>query len=124
MKLINDIQLTENFMLSEFACRDPNKSVYVDFKLLTNLQKLRDFLGVPIYINSGYRTDAYNKQIGGAPTSQHTFGKAVDIKKIPGVSDKQFVLIASLCGFGGIGVYETYYHIDVRSERARWWDES
>ena len=33
----------------------------------------------PIIINSGYRSEAVNKAVGGVPTSNHTTGCAVDI---------------------------------------------
>jgi len=35
---------------------------------------------VPIIINSGYRSEAVNKAVGGVPTSNHTTGCAVDIR--------------------------------------------
>ena len=35
---------------------------------------------VPIIINSGYRSEAVNKAVGGAPTSNHLTGCAVDIR--------------------------------------------
>lgn len=34
----------------------------------------------PIIINSGYRSEAVNKKVGGSPTSNHLTGCAVDIK--------------------------------------------
>lgn len=42
------------------------------------IDPLREKVG-PIKVNSGYRTPAYNKQIGGATNSQHCRGEAVDI---------------------------------------------
>ena len=36
--------------------------------------------GVPIIINSGYRSPQLNKKIGGVPTSNHLTGCAVDIR--------------------------------------------
>lgn len=42
------------------------------------LQIIRNFLGVPLTINSGYRCPAVNAAIGGAPTSQHLEAKAAD----------------------------------------------
>lgn len=44
------------------------------------LQPLRDHLGVPVVIRSGYRSEALNRKVGGAPTSQHLTGEAADIK--------------------------------------------
>ena len=42
------------------------------------IDPLREKVGA-IKVNSGYRTPAYNKQIGGATNSQHCRGEAVDI---------------------------------------------
>lgn len=42
------------------------------------LQPLRNFLGQPIVITSGYRMAEVNKLVGGSPTSQHLVGQAAD----------------------------------------------
>ena len=46
----------------------------------TVLQPLRNTLGVPLKINSGYRCEALNKLLGGAKNSQHWKGEAADIR--------------------------------------------
>lgn len=43
------------------------------------LDPLRDMYGKPIYVNSGYRSEALNKAVGGSKTSQHRTGMAADI---------------------------------------------
>ena len=43
------------------------------------LQPLRDTLGAPVYINSGYRSKRLNARVGGVPNSRHLQGKAADI---------------------------------------------
>lgn len=45
----------------------------------TTLQPLRDALGVPIRVSSGYRSPRLNRAVGGSPTSQHLVGQAADI---------------------------------------------
>lgn len=45
----------------------------------TVLDPLREAWGKPIVVNSGYRSEALNKAVGGAATSQHTKGQAADI---------------------------------------------
>jgi hypothetical protein len=42
-------------------------------------EPIREHLGKPIRVNSGYRSPAVNKRIGGAPTSQHSLGEAIDL---------------------------------------------
>ena len=43
------------------------------------LQPLRDTVGAPVYINSGYRSKRLNARVGGVPNSYHLLGKAADI---------------------------------------------
>ena len=42
-------------------------------------EPIREHLGKPIKVNSGYRSLAVNKRIGGAKTSQHSVGEAIDL---------------------------------------------
>lgn len=44
------------------------------------LQPLREHLGRPITITSGYRSPALNEAVGGSKASQHSKGEAADIK--------------------------------------------
>jgi uncharacterized protein YcbK (DUF882 family) len=41
--------------------------------------KVREHFGVPIYISSGYRSEALNKAIKGSRTSDHSLGRALDL---------------------------------------------
>ena len=43
------------------------------------LQPLRDYLGKPVVISSGYRSEEVNKAVGGVKRSQHLRGEAADI---------------------------------------------
>lgn len=43
------------------------------------LDKVRLLWGEPIYVNSGYRSEALNALVWGKPTSQHLRGQAADI---------------------------------------------
>ena len=45
------------------------------------LQPVREEFGV-IRINSGYRSPALNKAVGGSKTSQHCFGEAADFEQL------------------------------------------
>ena len=83
----NDIRLSRHFMLSEFLNlkKHPDNlpSVQVVFNLkygcLHLLEPARLDVG-PIIINSGYRNEVYNRQVGGARNSQHLLGQAADIR--------------------------------------------
>lgn len=123
------MQLTKNFKLSEFASKDgaetPKELIPNLQELANNLQVLRDDLGVPIHINSGYRSPAHNKAVGGAPKSQHKEGKAGDITA-KGYSPKQIharienLIAEGKMKNGGLGLYNTFVHYDVRNYAARW----
>ena len=53
-------------------------------------EPLREHFGVPIAINSFFRSQKLNKAIGGVAGSQHTHGRAIDVDDtLGGVSNKQ-----------------------------------
>ena len=124
------MKLTKNFSLWEFKCRDGSNvpAEYMDnvVKLADNLQVLRDVVGKPIRVISGYRSPKYNRRSGGARKSQHMKAKAADIK-ISGMTPVEVKeLIVSLIKEGkmhkgGIGLYKTFTHYDTRGWNARWY---
>ena len=123
------MQLTNNFALREFRCRDGSdvpEELMENVQLLAdNLQVLRDRLGVPITVISGYRTKKYNTKIGGARRSQHMTAKAGDII-IPGMTPREVKeVIEELIEEGemmqgGVGLYTSFVHYDVRGRKTRW----
>lgn len=48
-------------------------------RLATGLELVRQLVGVPVVISSGYRSPLVNKAVGGVSNSQHTTGQAADI---------------------------------------------
>ena len=123
------MQLTTNFSLNEFACKDgtqvPDELKSNVQALAEQLQILRDYLNEPIHINSGYRTPAYNKKRGGKPNSYHMKAMAADItvksktpKQLASVVEK--LISNGTLKIGGIGVYPGFIHVDTRKVKARW----
>lgn len=122
------MKLSKNFSLEEFACKDgsdtPTEAVE-NLKLLAKeLQVLRDYTGKSIGINSGYRSKAHNKKIGGAKNSMHLYGKAADITVSGMKASQVHALIEKLIADGkmkdgGIGKYHTWTHYDIGEPR-RW----
>ena len=55
------------------------------------LDPLRELLGVPLRVTSGYRSPAVNLAAGSLPTSQHLLGEAVDVKAGGGMSSEEVV---------------------------------
>ena len=91
MKLSNNFTLQE-YIKSQTALRQgidntPNDEHLTSAKSLFEnvVQKVRDYFG-PTVINSGYRGPELNAAVGGAATSQHCKGEAVDIE-CPGVAN-------------------------------------
>jgi hypothetical protein len=80
---MNQIRISENFLLKEFECKDGSHQVRIKRELLEKLQKLREEAGQPVIITSGYRNPSHNARVGGSPTSRHLTGEAADIR-IPG----------------------------------------
>jgi hypothetical protein len=87
-------QLTKNFSVEELtrtsvkADNTPTPEVLEALKALCEhiLQPLREALGRPIKVNSGYRSPAVNLAVRGSKTSQHTKGEAADFE-CPGVAN-------------------------------------
>ena len=121
VKANGNTKLSNNFTVREFACKDGSDSVKISSDLVAILQKIRDHFGKPVTINSAYRNSAYNKKIGGATYSQHVYGTAADIV-VQGVSPDEVAKYAEylMPKYGGIGLYPSFTHVDVRSARARW----
>ncbi len=87
MKLSNNLYLSE-VTKSRTAKRlgisnEPTKEHLVNLQILAEkiFQPIRDYYGCPIYISSGYRSEALNKAIGGSKSSQHCKGQAIDIDR-------------------------------------------
>ena len=116
---------TRNFKVAEFACRCGRfdcPHYAVEQKLLDALQRLRDMIGAPIHVNSGYRCPAWNKRVGGAKNSTHMRGIAADIRcgELTPAELAKFAEEVPAFANGGIGIYKSWVHVDVRGKRARW----
>ena len=122
-------QLTRNFHRKEFDCKDgttePEEFKNNLIRLAVNLQKLRDDLGSSLVISSGYRTPKYNKRVGGATLSQHLTASASDLSQSKETPLELYKRIERLIKEGkmhngGLGLYNTFVHYDIRQNPARW----
>ena len=82
------MKLSKNFSLAELTATSHRKLQDTPtLDVIQNLQKLcvhvlqplRDTVGAPVYINSGYRSKRLNAKVGGVTNSRHLLGKAADI---------------------------------------------
>lgn len=123
------MKLSTNFSLSEFASADgtpPSGEVLKNLtELAKNLEVLRKHLGQPIHVTSGFRSKEHNAKIGGATNSMHIKGMAADIQvakfKPEDVAKAIELLIKDgKMKEGGLGIYSTWVHYDIRGTKARW----
>lgn len=111
--------LSKNFSRREFRCphcgRLPPAGVHPD--LVQVLQRLRDLLGRPLRVLSGYRCPEHNRRVGGARYSQHMYGRAADIEPLV-FTERQ----ARAAGARGVGLAGgRVRHVDVRTGRPATW---
>ena len=85
------MNLTPHFQLQELACTNRKDLVQVNleeaqkimgrmYQLAGFAERIREIIGKPIIINSGYRCVKLNNAVGGSLTSQHCLAEAIDIR--------------------------------------------
>lgn len=89
-------------------------------ELRAMLERIAQRINSQITITSGYRDPGYNTQVGGVKRSQHMEGNAVDVSMTGfGTTARQeFIQVAYEEGIRGIGIYNTFTHIDIGPKRA------
>ena len=121
-------KLTNNFSMDEFECKCG--CVMPEFvkknvqELAENLQVIRDAYG-RIDLTNSYRCKEHNADVGGSVNSQHLKGKAADIKSSTIAPIDMAAVVDDLMKsekfkLGGVGIYNTFTHVDIRGSRARW----
>ncbi|WP_373723133.1 YcbK family protein [Bacteroides heparinolyticus] len=108
--------LSTNFKVKEFKCNDGSDTILIDSDLVTYLQKIRNWAGKAVTINSGYRTASYNQSIGGATNSYHVKGQAADIV-VSGKTPLEVARKAEELGMKGIIKYGSFVHVDTRTTK-------
>jgi uncharacterized protein YcbK (DUF882 family) len=124
--------VTPSFAWHEFACKcgceAPPKVRDRALELAQQLEVIRAEVRGPVQIISGYRCEARNRKVGGAPNSRHLWGDAADIQ-VQGWGGRDLRELAELLiargalRNGGIGTYARKpltLHYDLRSIAARW----
>ena len=115
-------QLSTHFQAVEFRCRDNTRVIVLNKALLDLLEIIREHYKLPVSISSGYRTVHYNAQLkNSSPKSQHCLGNAADIS-VKGVAPASVYkwLNEKYPNSLGIGIYNTFVHVDVRPGKSRW----
>lgn len=116
--------MTPNFTLAELTVTDhrefknePNPSEIANLQRLAELlEQVKSILGgVPIMVNSAFRSKQVNDAVGSKDTSQHRLGCAADIR-VPGMTPDQVVkaIIAAKLPFDQlIREFDRWTHISV-----------
>ena len=119
-----DDKIGKYFAAGEFMCHDDSYSyLRVSPKLVDALDKVRQIIGRPIMIHSGYRPPAYNASIGGVGNSTHIDGLAADISAVGIATAALHQVVDDVIGTsGGVGCYplQQFVHLDVRGHHSRW----
>jgi hypothetical protein len=128
----------------------PNRQLVLKMELLSRALKEQRLAFTELVVNSGFRTPAYNRRIGGATFSRHIYGDAVDVivdengdevcddlTRDGRVDENDGLLLgqalrklesAAWVTPGGIGVYGvtgkdsclSFVHLDARGYITRW----
>lgn len=126
------MKLSQHFDSKEFDCKcgclsRPPKMP--PDELINCLEEIRTNFNAPVIINSGYRCEEYNRFIGGAKSSRHVVGDAVDfvVRGVKTAEVYAFVLHKYGSKPYGIAIkrnkansYAGFVHLDVRGKKARW----
>ena len=108
------------FVRGEFISPDTNTED-MDFRIVSLLDSMRQILGMPIIINSGYRTSEHNAKVGGHPKSRHLTGLAVDIRCYSSKTRGKIIDFAVRYDAGikvmGMGVARSFLHVDIDGKR-------
>ncbi len=99
MKYFTIDELTASATAERFGIRNvPDAQQVSNLKRLGAevLDKARERLGAPIYVNSGYRCRELNQRVGGARNSYHMQGRAADLDTRAGLNRRLYDILATL----------------------------
>lgn len=112
--------MSKYFSASEFKRCSPSCSISdMDASFLALLDKVREKAGIPLVLNSAYRSPAWEIRQGRSGTGAHTLGQAVDIRCNTSQNRYKIVAAAIACGITRIGIGKTYVHLDASKAHAQ-----
>jgi len=108
------------FKLEEFDSPDElGSGKHMNKEIIHMLDAVRKKFGKPIKINSGYRTVARNKKIGGVADSSHLKGLAADISCSNSVDRFKLLNLLLEVGFNRIGIAKSFIHVDIDKNKSQ-----
>lgn len=129
--IVNSKRITTHFHSTEFRCKCGCGKIYIDEKLVNNLETLFSKLNASkCIISSGYRCSKHDKNVGGSGYGQHTLGLASDCiyydKNNNPIPSKIVICVAHDLGiFKGMAkINDNYTHLDIRTSGTYRGDET
>ena len=112
--------MSKYFKPSEFKKCTPACDIsQMDAAFLDKLDMVREVAGIPLVLNSAYRSLAHEKKMGRSGTSSHTKGLAVDIRCSTSANRYKIVFAALACGIRRIGIAKNYIHLDTDESKSQ-----
>lgn len=113
------LKITNNFSLAELTfTKQPLPNAPCTIVIINLcwgvhqiLQPLRNYIGVPVTITSGYRSAEVNKAVGGVPSSQHLTGCAADCVVYSAVFNKAIDYITRNLPFDQLLIGKSFFHV-------------
>ena len=90
----------------------PNSYINMDVNFMDRIELIGHYLNKFLIVNSGYRTNARNKNVKGSPSSSHLRGFACDIHCTTSRDRFDIITTAKKVGINRIGVYKSHIHLD------------
>lgn len=108
------------FRLEEFICRCGCGENNMDENFLRLIDLAREIAGVPFIINSGFRCQKHNKEVGSS-SQNHPSGRAVDIKATDGYTRGKILKGLYKAGFKRVGIRGDFLHADTMDKHENCW---
>jgi zinc D-Ala-D-Ala carboxypeptidase len=104
----------KHFTINEFDCQYSGENEMKD-SFLQKIDQLRHLCNFPFVITSGYRSADHPIEAEKDTPGTHAQGIAADIQALSG--DQKYILVknAMLIGFSGIGIADSFIHVDIRA---------
>jgi len=107
--------LIKHFSRHEFLCPCCGKED-MEFDFLYNLDRLRETVGHPLIVNSGWRCPKHNAKVGGKSNSAHLLGIAADVRMADSRRRYNLIDYGMALGFTRFGIGPNYIHLDRGSD--------
>lgn len=106
------------FKDAEFRrCEPPCSIEDMSQEFLDLLDRVRQEAGIPIVLNSAYRSPEWDRGKGRSGNGAHTKGLAVDIRCNSDSNRYKILAAAYKCRVNRIGVYRSWIHLDMGDKK-------